>query len=106
MHDLAQHRCFIAVFTLEGCGHCEEYVPKIEAEVARLQKQRRSIEMLRAGQPPKGAAVLVAVYDLTTGDHTVQRFADRFEVQTTPTTIAMIGCPCSARPAPMPIAAE
>lgn len=88
-HDLTMFRYFIAIFTLEGCGHCEEYVPKVEAEVARLRRKKHSIELLRAGQAPQGAAVLIAVYDLTAGDHSVQAFADRFQVETTPTTLIL-----------------
>lgn len=88
-HDLTLHHCLIAIFTLEGCGHCEAYVPLVEAEVARLQRARRPIEMLRADRPPGEAAVLVAVYDLTKGDHTVQAFADRYQIETTPTTLVL-----------------
>jgi len=89
MYDLAPHRCLIAVFTLEGCGHCEIYLPRLKARVEQLQKQGFSIELPEADQAPEGRAVLVMVYDLSKGDHTVQRFADRFQVEGTPTTVVL-----------------
>lgn len=88
-YDLSQYRAFIAIFVLDGCGHCEAYVPRVEAAITRLQQEGRSIELLQANQPPKKAAVLVGVYNLTTGDRSVQELADRFDVQATPTTVVL-----------------
>ena len=89
-YDLSPHNALVAVFKLEGCPACEDYIPRLFARVQELQRQGASIEVYdpeRKGG--KKARVIVMVYDLSDAEPEVNRFADRFSISAMPTTVLL-----------------
>ena len=79
--DLANVRTVIMVFTLQGCGACEEYLPRL---------QRAAQAMLRQG-------LMVLVYDAADTRPDVQALMDQYEINATPTTLLLVRGPGSLK---------
>lgn len=88
-YDVSRHRAVVLVFKLEGCGHCEIYVPRLLERIRVLQAAGVEVELLSEGKPPRKEGVLVAVYDLTNPNAEVNALADRFAVNGMPTTVVL-----------------
>lgn len=87
--DLNQHRVAILVFAMHECPACEHYVPRLVEQVSVMRRQGAPfvIHDENAATPPGSIPVLV--YDAASEDPDVQKLADRFHVEATPTTIIL-----------------
>lgn len=71
MQDLSRARVVVIVFTMPGCGACEEYLPRFKPLAA---------EATAAGVP-------VLYFNAASDRADIQALANRFQVVATPTTI-------------------
>lgn len=86
--DLTRAKAVIVVFVMEGCGACEEYLPRFKAQVAAARRRGQRINFYDDGSVPEGH-VAVVVYDAASPDPSVQALANRFAVQGTPSTVVL-----------------
>ena len=86
--DLTHAKAVIIVFVMEGCGACEEYLPRFKAQVAAARRQGHRINFYEDGTVPAGH-VAVVVYDAASPDPSIQAIGDRFAVQGTPSTVVL-----------------
>lgn len=68
--NLSQSRVVVAVVAMEGCGACEEYLPRFK-QIAKKYEHCLPIIVLDAAKPEHGA------------------IADRYRVYETPTTLIL-----------------
>ena len=85
--SLDQCPVLVVVYAMHECPACEHYLPRLLSEVAALQAQGYPFIVYEAGTALSPNAIPVLVFDAATEDGNVQRFADRFGVTATPTTI-------------------
>lgn len=85
--DLSQHGAAIFAFAMEGCGACEHYVPRLIAQVEALREQGYPFVVHTEGMAMPPGSIPVLIYDAASPDVDVQRLADRFKVEATPTTV-------------------
>jgi hypothetical protein len=71
--DLAPHSVCVLVFVMEGCGACEEYVPRL---------QRVATPLLQQGLP-------ILIYMADDPRPTVQSMMNAYNIQATPTTVVL-----------------
>lgn len=90
MINLGEQNVVVIVFAMRDCPACEHYLPRFTAEAqalnGQLAAQGVSFVINPETQPPPGT-IPVLVYDAAADDAEVQKLADRFGVQATPTTI-------------------
>lgn len=86
MINLEAQKVIVIVFGMEGCGACEHYIPRLAAEAQSLTQQGFSFVVNPTDQPPADT-VPILVYDAASQDAELQKLADRFNVQATPTTV-------------------
>jgi thiol-disulfide isomerase/thioredoxin len=79
--NLANERVLVAVFVQEGCGACEEFLPRFRALADRYQ---------RAGMP-------IVVYDAAAQDPELVAWMDGYGVSATPTVLVLRRGPGWAR---------
>lgn len=87
MLDLSNHGSAIIVFAMEGCGACDHYVPRLVAQAEQLKAQGYPFVVYQEGMAVHRGAIPILLYDAASPDVDVQRLADRFHVQATPSTI-------------------
>lgn len=73
--DTSQARVVVAVFVMEGCPACHDYLPRFQ----------------QVADPYMKAGVPVIVYNAE--DPNVQQLADRWDIQATPTTVIALRGP-------------
>lgn len=86
MTDLSNHKVLIAVFAMPDCGHCEEYLPRFTKKVKELG---HPFLIYTAGSDVPPGVIPVLVYNVAVNNVDVQRFADRFQISATPTTLVL-----------------
>jgi thiol-disulfide isomerase/thioredoxin len=86
--DLTRAHAVILVFVMDGCGACEEYLPRFTAQVDQLAKAGTPVGFLTEGAAPEGS-VAVLVYDAASPERAVQDIANRYAVAGTPSTITL-----------------
>lgn len=69
--NLGNSNVVVALFVMEGCGACHEYLPRFQ----------------RIAEPYKRAGIPVLIIDAATEDAEINELADRWGVRATPTTI-------------------
>lgn len=77
----------ILVFAMDGCPACEHYVPRLLREAEALRAEGYPFVVYQPGMMLAPRAIPIVVYDAATPDVDVQKLADRYAVQATPTTI-------------------
>ena len=87
--DLNQHRVAIFVFAMHECPACEHFVPRLVEQVATLQAQGVPLVVVDEGVAVQPGSIPVLVYDAASEDPAVQKLADRFQVEATPTTVVV-----------------
>lgn len=89
MIDLSPCRAVILVFASPTCGACEDYKPRLEAEVERWQKHGVPVSFAEEDQPLATGSIAIVMIDVTSEDPGVQAYADAFRVTGLPTTVLM-----------------
>lgn len=87
--DLNKHNVAILVFAMHECPACEHYVPRLVEQVGVLQGQGAPLVVYDEGVKIPEQSIPVLIYDAATENPDVQRLADRFQVEATPTTIVL-----------------
>jgi thiol-disulfide isomerase/thioredoxin len=87
--DLSTHRVAVIVFAMDGCGACDHYVPRLVAKAQELNTHGYSFAIYEPGKPVPRNAVPILLYDAASMEPEIQKLADRFAVQATPTTIVL-----------------
>jgi thiol-disulfide isomerase/thioredoxin len=75
--DASQARVIVAVFVMDGCPACHDYLPRFQ----------------QVADPYAKAGVPIIVYDAASEDPAVQQLADRWDIQATPTTVVALRGP-------------
>jgi len=70
-------RVIVAVFVMEGCPACHDYLPRFQQIAA----------------PYAQAGVPVMIYDAASEDQNIQQLADRWGIEATPTTVVALRGP-------------
>lgn len=90
MINLDAQNVVVLVFAMHGCPACDHYLPRFTSEAAALSRQLAgqgtAFVINPETQPPPGV-IPVLVFDAAAEDADVQKLADRFGVQATPTTV-------------------
>lgn len=73
LRDLSNKNVVVMVFAMEGCGHCEEFLPRFWPKAEKY---------LAMGMP-------VFCYNLASEDPSIQAIATRYEIDSAPTTIVL-----------------
>lgn len=87
--DLRHHNVAIIVFAMHECPACEHYVPRLVEQVNTLRQRGAPLLVYDHGVTVPPQAIPVLVYDASSEDTEVQKLADRFKVEATPTTIVL-----------------
>lgn len=90
MIRLDEQKVVVLVFAMHGCPACDHYLPRFITEADALSRQLApqgiAFVVNPEAQPPAGT-IPVLVFDAAADDAEVQKLADRFGVQATPTTV-------------------
>lgn len=73
LRDLRGQNVVVLVFAMPECGHCEEFLPRFVPKA----------------QPFINAGVPIFLYDLTSEHKSIQDLADRYKVNSAPTTLVL-----------------
>jgi len=84
--DLSQTRVVVIVFAMDGCGPCEEYLPRFVKHVERFKRSGYPFVIVKPGTAIEPGQIPVMIYDASSEDDELQTFADRLGVSATPTT--------------------
>lgn len=89
MGDLDNTNVVIVVFAMDGCGACEEYLPKLLAQVEAYQKLGHPFVVYELGMRLQPGQIPVCIYDAQSEDPSVVAFADQHNVTGLPTTLLL-----------------
>lgn len=87
--DLNQHSVAILVFAMHECPACEHYVPRLVEQVGVMRDRGAPLVVYDEGVTVDPGSIPVLVYDAASPSADVQKLADRFQVEATPTTIVL-----------------
>lgn len=87
--SLDNHKVAVVVFAMGECPACEHYLPRFVAEVEALRAQNYPFLVWAPGAAIPQGSIPILIYDAASPDVDVQKLADRFKVEATPTTIVM-----------------
>jgi thiol-disulfide isomerase/thioredoxin len=87
--DLSAHRAAVIVFAMEGCGACEHYVPRLIAKAQELNAHGYRFTVYEVGKAIPRGSIPILLYDAASLEPEIQKLADRFAVEATPTTIVL-----------------
>lgn len=87
MSDHFRHaRASIVVFAMPGCGHCHEYLPKLEKHVGNFQTHGVPIIYYANREVPRGQIPIIVV-DSTSSHDQIVSMLDQFKIEGMPTTV-------------------
>ena len=87
--DLRNVRVIVVVFAMPGCGACDDYLPKFMHAVRQHQRWGAPFHVWRPGLPIHPGTIPVLLYDAASPDPALQDFADRLQIEATPTTAVL-----------------
>ena len=89
MIDLAGQNVVVIVFAMGECPACEHYLPRLISEIEQLKTHGYPFVIGGSQQHIRQGSIPVFIYDAASPDADVQKLADRYDVQATPTTILL-----------------
>lgn len=87
--DLRNTRVIVVVFAMDGCGPCEEYVPRLRKQVEQLRANGAPFVVWVPGTPLQPGTIPVLLYDAASADPVLTAFADKLKISATPTTCVL-----------------
>lgn len=79
----------IVVFAMDGCGACEDFMPRFERLIAGFQAHGQPLVYYQIGMPLTPGAIPVIVLDADSTDESVVSFADQHAIDALPTTLLL-----------------
>jgi thiol-disulfide isomerase/thioredoxin len=81
--DIRNYSVAIIAFGMEGCPHCEEYLPRL---VAAVQQAGKPFAIYQQGQFISTDSIPVIIMDAASNHPTVKNTADSLRVESVPVT--------------------
>lgn len=88
MIDLRNAKAVLLIFAMPGCGACEDYLPRLQRQVADFQRYGHAFHYVggESGSLAPGT-IPILIIDATSADEGVQALADQHGITGMPTTL-------------------
>lgn len=89
MINLDAQKVVVIVFAMHECPACDHYLPRFLAEVEALKQHGYPFVVYEPDAVLPPGSIPVIVYDAASENVDIQKLADRYKVEATPTTIVV-----------------